>query len=84
MHLRLNIHEMLGFFGSLCCRYKDLVKLHREAEDRLKAVDDVGVRIARCALDALIVTCERWSARSEHPSVFQTPIVPLRVNPLLP
>jgi hypothetical protein len=48
----------------ICFRYKDLLKLHREAEDRLKAVEDVGVRIARTSLDALISSCERWSSRS--------------------
>jgi len=31
-------------------RFKDLVKLRREAEDKLKAVDDVDVRVARSAL----------------------------------
>jgi hypothetical protein len=59
----------LRFFNSKCCsalmrrRFKDLLKLHREAEDRLKAVEDVGVRVARAALDTLIVSCERWSTR---------------------
>ena len=48
----------------VAAKYKELLKLHREAEDKLKAVDDVGVRVARAALDALIVTCERWSARA--------------------
>ena len=55
-------------------RFKDLVKLHREAEDKLKAVDDVDVRVARSALDSLITSCERWSARWVD-SFFSTPTV---------
>jgi hypothetical protein len=62
-------------------RFKDLVKLHREAEDKLKAVDDVDVRVARSALEALITSCERWSARwnncsSPQPSTSPPPPSP--------
>lgn len=73
-------HIMLCFFVlfDLCIfsrvRFKDLVKLHREAEDKLKAVDDVDVRVARSALDSLITSCERWSARWVD-SFFSTPTV---------
>ena len=63
VHLPFSMHSLPHSSVSFCFRYKDLIKLHKEAEDRLKAVDDVGVRVARAALDTLIVSCERWSAR---------------------